>query len=179
MKIEFESIDEYLDFIRKLPAQPAQTTNFYLNLKNENKKLWEKIEELSEQVGLLMPKNKSEKPPKRYRKYSPSIQNPAQIKDVDKTGALYTVRGKAKYTIYDLLKLKKYIPQTEKYPTFKSLAEVTGINVSTVTRLSLGIEDNYYDHIFKKWSKLQSEPLQRKKFVENNPEKRKALMGMG
>ena len=54
-----------------------------------------------------------------------------------------------------LVDLKRKIPQLKRYPTFRALADSVNLKQITVQRLCAGIELGMYDHLFKKWDKMQ------------------------
>ena len=94
--------------------------------------------------------------PVTYRNHAESTKRMIPIlTDVDEHGNLQMRTQKTNlYTIFDLLELKRKIPQVEKFPTWESLAKAVGLGIHTVIRLSAGIELGYYDHIFIKWENM-------------------------
>lgn len=118
----------------------------------------------------------TEKPPvnthETIRKYGVAIDYSPQLKSVNRNGEITTIKGIAKYDIYTLLKLRKYIPKTEY--SIRDLAKMCNLNYHTCIRLCAGIEIGKYDHIFNRWVKLQNTVNKPEETVFiNNPEKRK------
>ena len=95
--------------------------------------------------------------PKSIRGYGQSrIKGMPIITEVKNDGTLISDKGFTlrAYNIYDLLKLKKNIPNFLKYPSMKKLAMSTGLSETTGTKLCAGIELGMYDHIFNKWEQM-------------------------
>ena len=88
-----------------------------------------------------------------YRRYAKStIEKIPLLDDVDEHGNLKMRTQKTNiYKIYDLLELKRKIPQRDKFPTWGALSDAVGLNIHTAQRLSAGIELGYYEHLFIKW----------------------------
>lgn len=140
------------------------------------------FQEVKDQLNLQnkvegIPKNNE---PKTYRSYPKSIIKEIPILNkVEKDGALITKNNRTvPYSIYDLQKLVKYIPDTQEYPTWISFAKKMDMNVTTLQRLCAGIELDYYTTIFQQWQKIQNTITKPDVIYVNNPEKRKEL-GMG
>lgn len=98
-----------------------------------------------------------------YRRHARSTKEKIpELTDVYPDGSLQMKTQKTNmYTMFDLLNLKSKIPEVNKYPSWKSLADAVKLNVNTCMRLSAGIELGYYDYLFIKWGNMSP------KFDEN------------
>ena len=172
-----ENYEEVNDNIGKLTNKVEDNISKLINVAEYN------FQEVKDQLNLQneiegIPKN--DEPTKTYRKYPQVvIKMIPLIIEVKKDGTLITKSKRiAAYTMYDLLKIVKHIPNKQDYPTWTSLSRKIGLNVNTLQRLCAGIELGYYDNIFKEWQKIQNTITKPDVIYVNNPEKRKEL-GMG
>ena len=123
---KFKVMEE--DFFKKLDARLKQhmimieeaIASKYLKKSNEIKK------------EAVKPKSAI----KTFRTYRKK-HKPFTLKGLNDDGTFVQSRGKPlTFTIQKVIRLKKLIPQTEKYPNFASLSEEMGLPLKTTVRLS-------------------------------------------
>ena len=69
------------------------------------------------------------------------------IKNLDKNGKFILGTGiESKYSIYDILKLKKYLPDLNL--TYVDLGDMIGVSHATAKILCCAIEDGFFDKWF-------------------------------
>ena len=112
---------------------------------------------------------------KTYREYKQSFEPYKHIKCLKKDGTFQQVKGKnISFNIFDIIKLKKLIPQLDKYPSFKSLEEE--VKVNRLPRLCYCIEMGFFDEYLNEWEQIQANNYYGKwkpNSILNNPQKRK------
>jgi hypothetical protein len=106
---------------------------------------------------LELNKNKEEKIsneiPQTIRSYGASIiERIPVIIDVGDDGTLYTENKKLwGGNIFDLYNLKKLIPQTEKYPSFRKVAKKARLDYTFTQYMCAGIELGLVTNAFEIW----------------------------
>ena len=110
-----------------------------------------------------------------YRKYSKECEPFTNIKGLNEDGTFSQKRGKKiSFTIQDILKLKRLIPETEEYPNFKSLEEI--VQVNDIPRICHCIEIGFFDEYLNEWEQIQANQYYgnwKPNSILNNPQKRK------
>lgn len=120
----------------------------------------------------------SESMPTTIRKYSKTQEkNLPKVYSLREDGHFNIGKNKiSKYSIEDLLLLKRLIPRKE--CGFKEMGMKIGVSDFTVKMLCYGVETGYFDKYFNEWEQLKANQFFKKKsnwkgIVENNPQKRK------
>ena len=97
---------------------------------------------------------------------------------LNEDGTFIQKKGKqVKFDINDVLKLKKAIPDTIKYPTWNALTEIVKLDAGkTMPRVCQSIENGYFDEYIKEWEQIQANKFYNNTKpvpVINNPQKRR------
>ena len=106
-------------------------------------------------------------------------QKPFLLRGLREDGTFKQSRGKPlSFTIHDVIRLKKLIPQVEEYPNFIVLSEEMGLPHKTTIRLAYLIETGKMDKWLNKWEQMEANNFygkygEWKPNFENNPQKRK------
>ena len=197
VKIEFESINEIMDFAELILQNTPKNECTTVEMANNEKWLHtfdlqetigkmqtvdinntQKIIELEEQVKKLTVKEpviiKNKKVEGKYNvKYPSSISYP-KVQLLYHNGYFKLSNNHTSpYTINDILKLEKAL---KKGKDIFELTQLVKVGKPTVLRICYGIEQGYYDKYINEWEQIQANNFQsRVKPVEteNNPQKRK------
>ena len=115
------------------------------------------------------------------REYHQEYPEYTNIKCLNKDGTFSNTKGKPfSFQIQDILKLQQLIPKIEEYPTWNSLQKV--VKVNGVQRLCQMIEKGFFEKYLNEWEQLQADDFfgrWKPVVVENNPQKRREILGMG
>ena len=191
IKLEFEDIGEYLEFMelqinlslqyRSKNSERREDNELWLknNSLDENiVDLWEEIGVLSTQINNNGALIKSDKSDDTFRKYSPSTYNSLPIiKDLKSDGYFILGSGRrSNYHINDVLKLRELI-YTKK--SWHKISEELGVSEVTAKKLGYMIEKGIINKWLDKWKVISNTIDKKDVLIVNNPEKRKELMGMG
>lgn len=136
----------------------------------------EKISNLVSEIEMenITPKDDATAKPTTYRHYGDSYVNRIpHIKSMNGDGSFVLKSGVvAKWTIKDILFLKKEIPNVEK--NFKELSYKTKFSEHTVGGLCCAIEYGYFDEYLNEWEQIDADNTYGnwKPEIENNPQKR-------
>ena len=111
-----------------------------------------------------------------YRQYSKSIYNKMPtLKGMNRDGSFAIGNGRhSKWTIEDILFLKKEIPNLSK--SFTELADKLGYSDDTIARLCCAIENGLFDKYFNEWEQIQGDTVYgnwKSTPIINNPQKRR------
>ena len=164
--------------------------DLYLRQININDIVKETLKELREDITDLSKKT--------VTKPTPALKNKQTSKNNDKKlcrvynkeykmfnftglnedGTFIQKKGKqVKFDINDVLKLKKAIPDTIKYPTWNALTEIVKLDAGkTMPRVCNLIENGYFDEYIKEWEQIQANKFYNNTKpvpVINNPQKRR------
>jgi len=206
MRIEFDSTEEFLSFMEKIAGKQdvkndedlkkdigflrEQLISVDSNVHNLQKEVTGDITKIQESLlQLKLQPNKTtqktdKKRKKYHRKYSMSAKKnlPKTICGLTEDGHFKLGRnGKeiSKYTIQEILKLKKMV-YDRTVVSFKQMApHVPNINAAAVSSFCYGIESGFFDPLINEWEQKQANDFYHnaKKVVTpvNNPQKRKDM----
>lgn len=191
MKLEFDSIEECFEFIKRInpssiPKKDVTTAEMQNNEKYlQHNDLSLELNSIWKELTILRDKKdknnfNEDKKEKTIRNYSNSVKmNLPKIIKFNKDGTFIVGRKngrQAKWTIETLLQLRKYI----KTPiTLKEISQKLNLDSSTCNRLMYCIELGKFDQYFDEWEQIKANSFydsikaNNVKFIENNPQKRK------